>query len=122
MARKSYQWNYSFCQISSSLPRYFCSCLSSTSTYYIEYRGVDNVTLEEAAAIMGPFECFANENGEVNAREMALCLLLVAPGAPSDSFARRIEAIFQVIDEDNSGDLSKDGIMFRPFFLYYLAI
>jgi hypothetical protein len=58
---------------------------------------------------MSPFSICADANGNVQVREMSLCLLLVAPGGVQDSIETRVEAIFRVIDSDNSGDLDKGG-------------
>lgn len=56
---------------------------------------------------MAPFECFANEEGVVNVRELSMAFLLVAPG--SESLNERVEATFKLTDEDNSGFLTKEG-------------
>lgn len=73
---------------------------------HLEY--YDNeITEEEANALMTPFECFSDEDGNVNVRELSMAFLLVAPG--SEALDERVDAIFRLTDADGSGFLSKDG-------------
>jgi Ca2+-binding EF-hand superfamily protein len=77
--------------------------------YYHEYTQ-GQVSEEEATATMNLFQDFIDSNNNVNVTELALCLLLVAPGGADDTLVNRVESIFQVIDEDNSGDLDRHEI------------
>jgi hypothetical protein len=56
---------------------------------------------------MGPFQCFADDDGNVNVRELSMAFLLVAPG--SEDLSTRVNAIFRLTDADGSGFLSKEG-------------
>jgi Ca2+-binding EF-hand superfamily protein len=78
--------------------------------------------LEEAEVVMKPFEVFADADGNVQVREMALCLLLVAPGGVYDTLETRVEAIFRVIDSDNSGDLDKNGMLSGSISCFVLGL
>lgn len=97
--------------------RVCCGCVGSVGSVgkaaatfmiaqFVEFYN-NEITVEEANTLMAPFECFS-DNGAINVRELSMAFLLVAPG--SESLEERVDAIFDLTDDDHSGFLTRDSM------------